>query len=92
MESSEVQTEQNSSPQLKKSSESSEASYLTIFQNSWLRTRFLLFSALIVYLYLSYNGILFALADIGGNIYENSIVLSIAELLAYVVSRNFISL
>jgi len=86
----EVYTDQTMSPkhQIKhgKLQSTSEASYLTIFQNSWLRTRFLLFSALIVYLYLSYNGILFALADIGGNIYQNSIVLSAAELLAYIVS------
>jgi len=70
---------------------SNSTGYLILIQNSWLRKRFLFFTALIVYIYLSYNGILFALANIGGNIYINSLVVNIAELLGYISSSKYIS-
>jgi len=67
-------------------SSSSPTSYLTILTNKWLRKRFFLFTLLIIYLFLSYNGILFALASLGGNIYVNSLIVNAAELLAYIAS------
>jgi len=67
-------------------SKANQTSYLTLFTNKWLRRRFLLFTALIIYLFLSYNGILLALSGLGGNIYVNSLIVSSAELFAYIAS------
>jgi len=60
--------------------------YATIFTNPFLRRRFLLYTALVVYLYLAYNGILFSVGEISGGIYVNSLVVSLPELFSYIVS------
>jgi len=69
-------------------SKEESATYITIFKNSFLRKRFLLYTALVVYLYLAYNGILFSVGEVSGGIYVNSLVVSVPELVSYILSSN----
>jgi Sugar (and other) transporter. len=61
-------------------------SYLVLFKNKRLRKRLIAFTLLMCYLYTTYNGILFGLTDLNGNLYLNSLIVSVAETLAYITS------
>lgn len=60
--------------------------YAAIFKNTWIRNRFVLFCLVTLYIFISYYGILFSLGGISGSIYEDSLIFSGAELLAYSLS------
>lgn len=66
-----------------------DTEYSVIFKNKKLLRTQILFSLIIAYLYLAYNGILFGLNYLQGSLYTNSLVTSIAETSAYAVSSNF---
>ena len=63
-----------------------DLTYFDLFRISYIRRRAICLSLVMLYLYIVYNGITFGLADLGGDIYLNSVISAGSELFAYIFS------
>jgi OCT family organic cation transporter-like MFS transporter 4/5 len=68
-----------------------DKSIIDLFRSTVTRNRTIFLSLLMFYLYLAYNAVLLGLATVGNDIYMNSVLVSLAELAAYLSSNTITS-